>query len=43
MTVFFVSQRASAIKNANQIIVLDDGEIVGTGTHEQDVYKRQED
>lgn len=35
MTVFFVSQRASAIKNANQIIVLDDGEIVGTGTHEQ--------
>lgn len=32
-TVFIVSQRASAIMNADQILVLDDGRIVGQGTH----------
>lgn len=32
-TVFIVSQRASSILNADQIIVLDDGEIAGIGTH----------
>ena len=35
MTVFIVSQRASSILHADQIIVLDDGEIAGTGTHEE--------
>lgn len=35
MTVFIVSQRASSIQYADQIIVLDDGEIAGLGTHEQ--------
>jgi ATP-binding cassette, subfamily B, multidrug efflux pump len=35
MTVLMVSQRASTIKRADKIIVLDDGEIAGTGTHEQ--------
>ena len=35
MTVFIVSQRTSSIMYADKIIVLDDGEIVGTGTHEQ--------
>ena len=35
MTVFIVSQRASSIQYADQIIVLDDGEMVGLGTHEQ--------
>lgn len=35
MTVFIVSQRASAIKHADQIIVLEDGEAAGIGTHEQ--------
>lgn len=34
MTVFLVSQRASTIKQADKIIVLDDGEMVGMGTHE---------
>ena len=34
MTVFLVSQRVSAIQNADKIIVLDDGRIAGTGTHE---------
>ncbi len=35
MTVFIVSQRASTIKQADQIIVLDDGIMAGIGTHEQ--------
>lgn len=35
MTVFIVSQRISSIRNADKIIVLDDGEIAGTGTHSQ--------
>ncbi len=35
MTVFIVSQRASSIKNADKIIVLDDGEQVGCGTHDE--------
>lgn len=33
-TVLIVSQRASSIKNADKIIVLDNGEIAGTGTHD---------
>jgi ABC-type multidrug transport system fused ATPase/permease subunit len=32
-TVFIVSQRASSILHADLIIVLDDGELVGCGTH----------
>lgn len=35
MTVFIVSQRVSSIRHADKIIVLDDGELVGLGTHEQ--------
>ena len=35
MTVFIVSQRATTIKNADQIVVLDDGKIAGCGTHEE--------
>ena len=35
MTVFIVSQRASSIRYADRIIVLDDGEAVGYGTHEE--------
>ena len=34
-TVFIVSQRASSIMHADKIIVLDDGEIVGFGTHKE--------
>ena len=34
-TVFIVSQRAASIRHADQIIVLDDGEVAGIGTHEQ--------
>ena len=34
-TVFIVSQRASSIRNADIIIVLDDGEIAGIGTNEE--------
>lgn len=33
-TVFLVSQRAATVKNADQIIVLDDGQMAGCGTHE---------
>ena len=32
-TVFIVSQRASSVRDADKIIVLDDGKIVGQGTH----------
>jgi len=35
MTVLMVSQRASTIKRADKIIVLDDGKVAGIGTHEQ--------
>ncbi len=35
MTVFLVSQRAATIKNADQILVLDDGKLVGKGTHKE--------
>ena len=35
MTVFLVSQRASTIKQADQIIVLEDGCMAGIGTHEE--------
>lgn len=35
MTVFIVSQRASSIQYADQILVLDDGQIVGKGKHEE--------
>jgi ATP-binding cassette subfamily B protein len=43
-TLLIVSQRVSTIKNAEQIIVLDEGKIVGKGTHNElmencDTYK----
>lgn len=34
-TVIIVAQRVSTIMNADQILVLDDGKIVGKGTHEE--------
>ncbi|MGG2093433.1 ABC transporter ATP-binding protein [Bacillus sp. S13(2024)] len=44
-TVLLVAQRISTIMNADKIIVLDEGKIVGTGTHEElmencEVYKQ---
>lgn len=43
-TVIIVSQRVNTVKDTDKIIVLDDGKIVGTGTHTElletcDVYK----
>ena len=35
LTVFIVSQRASSIRHADQIIVLDDGMMAGKGSHEE--------
>ena len=35
MTVFLVSQRASSVRQTDKILVLDDGELAGVGTHEQ--------
>jgi len=49
-TLFIVSQRTSSILHADLILVLDDGEVVGSGTHEQlldscevyrDIYRSQ--
>ncbi len=34
-TVFIVSQRTAAVRNADFIVVLDDGKISATGTHEE--------
>lgn len=34
-TVFIVSQRTASIQNADKILVLDDGCLVGMGTHEE--------
>ncbi|MBR3825025.1 MAG: ABC transporter ATP-binding protein [Lachnospiraceae bacterium] len=34
-TIFIVSQRASTIMHADKIVVLDDGEVAGLGTHEE--------
>ncbi|MDL2301514.1 ABC transporter ATP-binding protein/permease [Lachnospiraceae bacterium OttesenSCG-928-D06] len=44
VTTFIVAQRIGTIKNADKIIVLDEGEIVGMGTHKEllttcEVYK----
>ena len=43
-TTFIVSQRAASVRHADRILVLDDGELVGIGTHEEllstcDVYR----
>ena len=43
-TTFIVSQRAASVRYADKILVLDDGELVGIGTHEDllescDVYQ----
>ena len=35
VTTFIVSQRASSIRHADKIIVLDDGEMAGIGTHSE--------
>jgi len=34
-TIFMVSQRTSSIRYADKIIVLEDGEVVGMGTHDE--------
>ena len=43
-TIFIVSQRVATIKNADQILVLDEGNLIGKGTHQHlmktcDVYR----
>lgn len=48
MTVFIVSQRVNSVKNSDQIVVLDKGNVVGIGKHSElmqtcDVYKEIND
>ncbi|MEG0179943.1 MAG: ABC transporter ATP-binding protein, partial [Oscillospiraceae bacterium] len=43
-SVIIVSQRAASLKNADKILVLNDGELAGIGTHKVlfdncDIYK----
>ena len=33
-TTFIVSQRAASVRYADEILVLDDGKLVGKGTHD---------
>ena len=49
-TTFIVSQRAASIRFADLILVLDDGKVVGMGTHDellaacpvyQEIYRSQ--
>lgn len=49
-TIFIVSQRTASIQHANRIIVLDDGDVVGIGSHDrlleecevyQEIYQSQ--
>ena len=35
MTTFIVSQRTASLRHADKIIVLEDGEIAGIGTHDE--------
>jgi ABC-type multidrug transport system fused ATPase/permease subunit len=35
ITTFIVSQRTASIRNADKIIVLEDGEVAGIGTHDE--------
>ena len=35
MTVFIVSQRTSGVRDADRILVLDDGRLAGNGTHDE--------
>lgn len=44
LTIFMISQRTSSLMHCDQILVLDNGELVGIGTHEEllnncEVYK----
>ena len=34
-TVFIIAQRISSVKDADEILVVDDGEIKGAGTHDE--------
>ena len=38
-TVFIISQRAASLKHADKILVLDEGKLIATGTHEELVDK----
>ena len=35
MTIFIVSQRTASVMQADKIIVLDEGKMVGMGTHQE--------
>ena len=41
-TLIVIAHRLSTVKDSDQIFIVNDGNVTAHGTHEEDVYKRQD-